>query len=173
MAITYYDSSRPDDPDARFMERALALACRAAEQGEVPVGAVIACGGELVASAYNQRETLQDPTAHAELIAITQAASAIGSWRLEKCTLYVTLEPCAMCAGAIILSRLPRLVYGADDPKAGACGSALDVLGCQKLNHRVDIRKGVMAEECGGILTDFFRARRQAAKNGEPLPDFS
>lgn len=148
------------DVDAMRMRLALNQAREAAEGGDVPVGALIYHEGELVAKAHNQREELQDPTAHAEVLAITQAANALGSWRLEDCEMYVTLEPCAMCAGAIILARLPRLVYGAADPKAGACGSALDVLGCQKLNHRVNVRSGVLAEECGAILTSFFRARR-------------
>ena len=148
------------DVDAMRMRLALNQAREAAEGGDVPVGALIYHEGELVAKAHNQREELQDPTAHAEILAITQAANALGSWRLEDCEMYVTLEPCAMCAGAIILARLPRLVYGATDPKAGACGSALDVLGCQKLNHRVNVRNGVLAEECGAILTSFFRARR-------------
>lgn len=148
------------DVDAMRMRLALNQAREAAEGGDVPVGALIYHDGELIAKAHNQREELQDPTAHAEVLAITQAANALGSWRLEDCEMYVTLEPCAMCAGAIILARLPRLVYGAADPKAGACGSALDVLGCQKLNHRVNVRSGVLAEECGAILTSFFRARR-------------
>ena len=148
------------DLDAMRMRLALNQAREAAEAGDVPVGALIYRNGELIAKAHNQREELQDPTAHAEIIAITQAANALGSWRLEDCEMYVTLEPCAMCAGAVILARLPRLVYGAADPKAGACGSALDVLGCRKLNHRVNVRTGVLAEECGEILTRFFRARR-------------
>ncbi|MBN2711176.1 MAG: tRNA adenosine(34) deaminase TadA [Planctomycetes bacterium] len=142
----------------------MAMAFKAAEeaysQDEVPVGAVIFAGDELVAKAWNQRETLQDPTAHAEILAITQAASALETWRLEGCTMYVTLEPCAMCAGALVLARLDRVVYGADDPKAGACGSVIDVLGCEKLNHHVELTKGVMADECGAILTDFFRKKR-------------
>lgn len=155
------------DIDAMRMRLAINQAREAAEAGEVPVGALIYHNGELVAKAYNQRETLQDPTAHAEILAITQAANALNSWRLEDCEMYVTLEPCSMCAGAIILARLPRLVYGASDPKAGACGSALDVLGCKKLNHRVNVRTGVLEEECGEILKEFFRRRR---KEIEPRP---
>lgn len=155
------------DIDAMRMRLAINQAREAAEAGEVPVGALIYHNGELVAKAHNQRETLQDPTAHAEILAITQAANALASWRLEDCEMYVTLEPCSMCAGAIILARLPRLVYGASDPKAGACGSALDVLGCKKLNHRVNVRTGVLEEECGEILKEFFRRRRQGI---EPRP---
>ena len=154
------------DVDAMRMRLALGQAREAAEAGDVPVGAVIYHDGELIAKARNQREELQDPTAHAEIVAITQAANALGSWRLEDCEMYVTLEPCAMCAGAIVLARLPRLVYGAADPKAGACGSALDILGCPKLNHRVNVRTGVLAEECGEVLTSFFRARRRGDAGG-------
>ncbi len=154
------------DVDAMRMRLALNQAREAAEGGDVPVGALIYHDGELIAKAHNQREELQDPTAHAEVLAITQAANALGSWRLEDCEMYVTLEPCAMCAGAIILARLPRLVYGAADPKAGACGSALDVLGCPKLNHRVNVRTGGLAEECGEVLTNFFRARRRGGAGG-------
>lgn len=154
------------DVDAMRMRLALNQAREAAEVGDVPVGAVIYHNGELIAKAHNQREELQDPTAHAEVLAITQAANALGSWRLEDCEMYVTLEPCSMCAGAIVLARLPRLVYGAADPKAGACGSALDVLGCPKLNHRVNVRTGVLAEECGEVLTNFFRARRRGGGRG-------
>lgn len=147
--------------DERRMYRALQAAAEAAEEGEVPVGAVIFHGDRLVARAYNQRETLQDPTAHAEILAITQAASALESWRLEGCTMYVTLEPCAMCAGALVLARMDRVVFGAWDPKAGACGSVLDILACEQLNHTVEVTAGVLAEPCGQILTDFFRARRE------------
>ena len=154
------------DVDAMRMRLALGQAREAAEAGDVPVGAVIYHEGKLIAKARNQREELQDPTAHAEIVAITQAANALGSWRLEDCEMYVTLEPCAMCAGAIVLARLPRLVYGATDPKAGACGSALDVLGCPKLNHRVNVRTGVLAEECGEVLKNFFRARRRGGAGG-------
>ncbi|MCC8165427.1 MAG: tRNA adenosine(34) deaminase TadA [Planctomycetes bacterium] len=143
------------------MSQALAAAGDAYEAGEVPVGAVIYHRDRLIARAHNQRETLQDPTAHAEILAITQAASALGSWRLEECTMYVTLEPCSMCAGALVLSRIPRLVFGARDPKAGACGSVLDILACEQLNHTVHVVPGVMADQCGQILTEFFRERRR------------
>jgi tRNA(adenine34) deaminase len=143
------------------MRLALRAAKEAAEAGETPVGAVITnAEGIVIARAGNQRELLQDPTAHAEILAITQAAAALSSWRLENCTLYVTLEPCAMCAGAIIHARLSRVVFGAYDPKAGACGSVLDVTGCRKLNHRPLMTGGVLSEECGQPLRDFFKRRR-------------
>jgi tRNA(adenine34) deaminase len=156
------------EKDERMMRLALAEARRAAEEGEVPVGAVIAdAEGRVIGRSRNQRETLHDPTAHAEMIAITQAAEALGAWRLEGTTLYVTLEPCAMCAGAIVLGRIPRVVFGAPDPKAGACGSVLDVARHPALNHRAEIVGGVLAEEAGGILAGFFRARRGKGK-GRP-----
>jgi tRNA(adenine34) deaminase len=117
--------------------------------------------GRIVGRGFNQRELLQDPTAHAEIIAITSAAAEVGSWRLERCTLYVTLEPCAMCAGAIVLGRIPRLVFGAADPKAGACGSLMNVADDPRLNHRVEIASGVLAEECGAKLRTFFQALRK------------
>jgi tRNA(adenine34) deaminase len=156
--------------DRAMMERALQEARRAAEAGEVPVGAVVALGSEVIGRAHNQREVLQDPTAHAEILAITQAASALGSWRLTGATLYVTLEPCAMCAGAIVLGRIDRLVYGADDPRAGACGSVLDVLACEALNHRVTVERGLLAGPCGEVLRDFFRERRRRAGPSGPTP---
>ncbi len=148
------------DPDRFFMQMALKEAEKAFDADEVPVGAVIVAGGELVGKAHNQRETLQDPTAHAEVLAITQAAAALGSWRLEGCEMYVTLEPCAMCAGALVLARLDRVVFGAWDSKAGACGSVLDVLACERLNHTVEVTAGLMEDECGDILREFFRAKR-------------
>lgn len=148
-----------------WMDRALAEAKEAARSGEVPVGAIVVREGEVIASAHNRRETDQDPTAHAELLALRQAAAAIGSWRLDGCTLYVTLEPCAMCAGAIVLARLPALVYGAPDPKAGAVGSLFDVARDPRLNHQVTVTGGVMADDCGSVLTVFFRARRAKARS--------
>ncbi len=154
-------AAMPFSQDEHRMAQALSAAQDAQDAGEVPVGAVIYHGDDMIARAFNQRETLQDPTAHAEILAITQAAATLRSWRLEDCTMYVTLEPCAMCAGALVLSRIPRLVYGAADPKAGACGSVLDVLGCERLNHTVHVESGVLAEACGGILSEFFRERRQ------------
>jgi tRNA(adenine34) deaminase len=143
------------------MRAALREAAAAFQEDEVPVGAVIVHQGRLIAKAHNQRETLEDPTAHAEMIAITQAAASLGSWRLDDCTLYVTLEPCPMCAGAIVLARLPRLVYGATDPKAGACESLYQIPTDPRLNHRVDVVGGILADECGGILTEFFRGKRE------------
>lgn len=151
----------PQPEDLAWMRLALAEARAAGAEGEVPVGAVIVCRDRVVAAAHNQRETLRDPTAHAEMIAITQAAESLGAWRLEGCTLYVTLEPCPMCAGAIVQARVPRVVYGASDPKAGAVESLYTLLGDERLNHRCEVTPGVLAAECGAILTDFFRARRR------------
>ena len=153
-----------EHPDAHFIREALRDARRAAAEGEVPVGALVVKDGEVIARGYNQRELLKDPTAHAEMLAITSAAAELESWRLLDCTLYVTLEPCAMCAGAIVLARIPRVVYGAPDPKAGAGGSVMDLLQHPKLNHRADVTGGVLAAECGAILVDFFASRRKAAK---------
>ncbi len=150
--------------DQLLMRRAFQLAQQALEEDEVPVGAVIAMGTKVVGAGWNQRESLNDPTAHAEMIAITQAAATLSSWRLENCTLYVTLEPCPMCAGAIVQSRLPRVVYGATDPKAGAVDSLYRLLDDPRLNHRSDVTGGVMAEECGALLTHFFRQKRQQGK---------
>lgn len=147
-----------------FMRIALQEAEIAREEGEVPVGAVIVHGERLVASAHNQRERLHDPTAHAEMIAITQAAEALSSWRLEGCTLYVTLEPCPMCAGAILQARMPLLVYGARDPKAGAVHSLYRLLEDSRLNHSTQAVSDVMAEPCGMILTEFFREQRKLGK---------
>lgn len=142
------------------MQLALAEARAAAAEDETPVGAVIVHDGTIIAAAHNQREQLHDPTAHAEMIAITQAAEALASWRLTGCTLYVTLEPCPMCAGAIVQARVPRVVYGAADPKAGAAGSLFSLLDDARLNHRCDVTPGVLAEPCGDILREFFRAKR-------------
>ena len=128
--------------------------------GEVPVGALVVLEGRIISQAYNLRETLHDPTAHAERLALTLAGRALGSWRLDRCTLYVTLEPCPMCAGAIGLSRIERLVYGAADRKAGACRSLYRLVDDPRLNHRVRLTEGVFAEDCGGLLTDFFQERR-------------
>ena len=151
----------PQPEDLDYMRLALAEAQAAAAAGEVPVGAIIVCNDRVIAAAHNQRETLRDPTAHAEMIAITQAAESLGAWRLEGCTLYVTLEPCPMCAGAIVQSRVPRVVYGAIDPKAGAVESLYQLLADERLNHRPDVTGSVLAEPCGEILTSFFRARRR------------
>lgn len=142
------------------MERALEQARAAAALGEVPVGAVVVCDGELVAEGHNLTHTEQDPTAHAEMVAIRRAARALGSWRLLGCTLFATLEPCSMCAGAVVLSRLPRLVFAAPDPKAGMCGSLADLVRDPRLNHRVELCGGVCQVESAALLRDFFRARR-------------
>jgi len=144
------------------MRRALAEAEAAAARGEVPVGAVVVgAGGELLAADHNRREEDQDPSAHAELLAIRSAAKQAGSWRLEGATLYVTLEPCAMCAGAIVLARIRRLVFGASDPKAGFCGSLGDLVRDRRLNHRVEVVAGVLADEGGGLLREFFARLRK------------
>ena len=150
----------PDPEDERFMRRAIAEAERALGHDDVPIGAVVVHGGEVVGAGHNERELRQDPTAHAEIIALRAAADALGSWRVLDSTLYVTLEPCAMCAGAIVLARVPRVVYGCADPKAGAAGSVLDVLSEARLNHRPEVTSGVLARECATLLTDFFAARR-------------
>jgi tRNA(adenine34) deaminase len=154
--------------DEQGMRAALREAQASAERDEVPVGCVIVHDGLVIGRGFNQVEGLADATAHAEIVAIGAASSALGSWRLSDCTLYVTLEPCAMCAGAIVLARLGRLVYGAADPKAGACGSVLDVIREPRLNHRVDVTTGVLADACGELLREFFAAKRRAgtAKRG-------
>ena len=151
-------------PHQQRMQLALQQARRAMAEQEVPVGAVIFRGDRLLAAAHNQREQLHDPTAHAEMIAITQAAQALGDWRLEDCTLYVTLEPCPMCAGAILQARIPVVVYGAADPKAGAVESLYHLLQDARLNHRCQVVSGVLAQECGQLLTEFFRQQRRLGK---------
>ena len=149
------------DRDDHHMSEALLLAKRAAEEGEVPVGCVIIHEDSIIGRGWNQRELLQDPTAHAEILAITQAAASLNSWRLENTILYVTLEPCSMCAGAIIQARIPRIVYGAEDPKAGAAGSVVDIF-CEGLfNHDVEVIGGVLAEESSNLLSGFFRDLRR------------
>lgn len=157
--------------DARhpFHREHMAMALDAAEaavlEDEVPVGCVIVSLRDgVIARAHNQRETLKDPTAHAEMIAITQAAQALGSWRLENCVLYVTLEPCPMCAGAIVLGRIPMIVYGTTDPKAGACDTLYQITSDPRLNHRCQIVRGVLADQCSSILTNFFTAKRRKAQ---------
>jgi tRNA(adenine34) deaminase len=146
--------------DDYFMRMALREAERASEHDDVPIGAVLVRDGELLAAGHNERELRQDPTAHAEVIALREAARLGGSWRVLDAVLYVTLEPCAMCAGAIVLARVPRVVYGASDPKAGACGSVLDVLAEPRLNHRPVLAGGLLAAECGELLSGFFASRR-------------
>jgi len=152
------------DLDQLWMRRAIRQAQAAAEADEVPVGAVIVRDGQLLAQAYNGREQLRDPTAHAEMLAITQAAAAIEDWRLERCTLYVTLEPCPMCAGAILLARIPRVVFGASDAKAGAVVSLYELLTDRRLNHRCEVVGGVLGPECGHLLTGFFASKRALGK---------
>jgi tRNA(adenine34) deaminase len=146
--------------DERLMRLALAEARRCLDHDDVPIGAVVSRDGEVLAAAGNEREVANDPTAHAEILALRTAASAVGSWHLEGCTLIVTLEPCAMCAGAVVLSRLDRVVFGATDPKAGFAGSLGNLLQDPRLNHAVTLTEGVLAEECGDLLRTFFRDRR-------------
>lgn len=150
-----------EELDQRFMTEALKIAAETVDSEDVPVGAIVVHNQRIIARGWNQREKLQDPTAHAEMIALTSAASHVGSWRLDDCTLYVTLEPCSMCAGALVLARLPRLVFGAYDSKAGACGSLFDIAQDARLNHRVATTGGVLAGPCAEILREFFRRRRQ------------
>ena len=158
------DSNDLTDERALSDQRLMALAIERAREAEahcdVPIGAVVARDGEPLAAAGNERELRRDPTAHAELLAIRAAAEALGGWRLPGTTLYITLEPCAMCAGAIVLARIPEIVFGARDPKAGAAGSVLDILAEPALIHRPEFRGGVMERECAGLLQDFFAARR-------------
>ena len=149
-----------DKEDRRFMQAAIDAAEIAEENGDVPIGAVIVCENRIIARAYNQREQLSDPTAHAEIIALTQAAASFENWRLHGCTIYVTLEPCPMCAGALVLARLDRLVFGCEDPKTGACGSLYNIVEDKRLNHRLNVTSGVLAEECSEQLQKFFRQRR-------------
>jgi tRNA(adenine34) deaminase len=143
-----------------FMRLALREAARAPEHDDVPIGAVVVHGGEVIGSGHNERELRTDPTAHAEMIALREAARALGSWRVLDAVMYVTLEPCAMCAGAIVLARLPRVVFGATDPKAGAAGSVLDVLDEPRLNHRPQVERGLLAEDCADLLRAFFASKR-------------
>jgi len=153
------------DDNERYMQYALREAERALDVGEVPVGCVIVHDGAVIGKAHNQRETLQDPTAHAEILAITQAAAHYKSWRLEDARLYVTLEPCPMCAGAIILARVAEVYFGAYDPKAGACGSLLNLLEDARFNHQPAVHPGFLVDECGALLSSFFQGIR---KHGRP-----
>jgi tRNA(adenine34) deaminase len=146
--------------DEFFMKQALLEAERAFEEDEVPVGAVVVHENHVIGRAHNQRECLKDPTAHAEILALTQAAAALNSWRLAGATVYVTLEPCPMCAGALVNARIQRLVYGADDAKAGACGTLWNLVQSEKLNHRMEVARGLMAEESRRLLQEFFRRKR-------------
>ena len=150
--------------DKYFMNRALKEARKALEIGEVPIGAVIVKDEEIIASGYNKREILKNPLAHAEIIAIDKASEKLDSWRLLDCTMYVTIEPCIMCAGAIVNSRVERLVIGSMDHKMGACGSIVDLVRNEKFNHRVDLTKGVLEDQCSKIMKDFFKKLRQRKK---------
>ncbi len=152
--------------DAAFMREALELARQAAREGEAPIGCVVVCDGVVVGRGYNRRELDRSALAHAEILAINEANRTLGGWRLWQCTLYVTLEPCPMCAGAIINARIPRVVYGAPDPKAGSCGSVTDLFALP-YNHRPAVTGGVLETECGGVLRDFFRALRRKKNTGE------
>ncbi|SDK23862.1 tRNA adenosine(34) deaminase TadA [Sediminibacillus albus] len=153
--------------DRKYMELAIAEAKKAEQLGEVPIGAVIVFQDRVIASSFNLRESLQTTASHAELIAIDKANEVVGSWRLEDCTLYVTLEPCPMCAGAIIQSRISRVVFGAYDPKAGCAGTLMNLLEDSRFNHRAEVCGGVMEEACGQLLTNFFRSLRQKKKSKE------
>jgi tRNA(adenine34) deaminase len=146
--------------DELFMRLALREAERALEHDDVPVGAVVVCGGEVIGAGHNERELRQDPTAHAEVLALREAARHLDTWRILDSVLYVTLEPCAMCAGAIVLGRVGRVVYGTADPKAGAAGSVMDVLGEPRFNHRPEVEGGLLRQECAALLVDFFASRR-------------
>lgn len=153
-------SERSFPREEYYMRLALREAERALEHDDVPIGAVLVQDGEVLSAAHNERELREDPTAHAEILAVRRAAAALGTWRLLDTVLYVTLEPCAMCAGALVLARVPRVLYGASDPKAGAAGSVLDVLGEPRLNHRPEVCGGLLADECALLLREFFAARR-------------
>ena len=150
----------PRQEDERWMRAALEEARAAARHGDVPIGAVVVHADRVIGAGHNEREHREDPTAHAEILALREAAAALGSWRVLDATLYVTLEPCAMCAGAIVLARVPRVVWGAPDPKAGAAGSVLDVLGEPRLNHRPATVAGVLEDDCAALLRAFFAERR-------------
>lgn len=146
--------------DEIYMSEALKEARRAFDEDEVPVGAVVVHGQKVIARGYNQIERLRDPTAHAEMLALTSAANFLGAKWLSNCSLYVTIEPCSMCAGALVLARVEKVFFGARDPKTGACGSVFDIAAGKKLNHRIKVRGGIMEKECGGMLTEFFRKKR-------------
>ena len=161
------------ETDTEYMQHALALAHQAALKGEVPVGAIIVKDGEIIGRGSNAPIGLHDPTAHAEINAMREAAQYLGNYRLVDCTLYVTLEPCAMCSGAMQHARIEKLVYGASDPKTGACGSVINLMAEPKLNHHTEVVGGILAEECGALLTAFFKQRRLMLKQGKLLsPSF-
>ena len=151
--------------DQRYMRMAIDQAMIAEEDGDVPIGCVVVYKNRVIGKGYNQREKLQDPTAHAEMIALTAASEFIGSWRLHDCTMYVTLEPCSMCAGALVLARIDKLVYGCDDPKTGAVKSLYNIVQDDRLNHHIEVSSGVLAEECSKMLSDFFAGRREKKRD--------
>ncbi|MFH1614808.1 MAG: tRNA adenosine(34) deaminase TadA [Planctomycetota bacterium] len=151
--------------DERYMRLAIGQAAIAEENGDVPIGAVIIYEANIIGKAYNQREQLNDPTAHAEMIALTQAAEYLGSWRLHGCTIYVTLEPCPMCAGAMVLARIDRLVYGCDDPKTGACKSLYNIVQDPRLNHHINVASGILEDDCASLLSSFFHRKRNRQKD--------
>ena len=153
-----------EEMDTIYMKEALVEAQKAFELDETPIGAVMVLGGEIIGRGHNRRNTDKNPLAHAEIFTINEAANRVGDWRLEDCTLYVTLEPCPMCAGAIVQSRIPRLVFGAKSPKAGFAGSVINVLQLDTLNHKVDIREGILEDECSLILKEYFRNMREIKK---------
>lgn len=153
--------------DEYYMKEALKAAQDAYDAGEVPIGAVIVHNGEIIGRGFNKRNTEDNPLCHAEIIAINEAAHFMGDWRIEECTMYVTVEPCPMCAGAIVQARIPRVVYGAKNPKAGCAGSVLDVLNEPKLNHQVDVTEGVLKEECAAMMKEFFKRFRKKEKKEE------
>jgi tRNA(adenine34) deaminase len=161
------DSIINADPDERYMQAAIRQAILAEENGDVPIGCVIVYQNRIIAKGYNQREQLNDPTAHAEMLALTGAAEYIGNWRLHGCTMYVTLEPCTMCAGAMVLARMDRLVYGCADPKTGACQSLYNIVQDERLNHQLEVKAGVLNSECSELLSLFFQKRRQENKEQE------
>lgn len=163
MASGIFKPQEQDALDQAMMREALREATHAWQAHEVPVGAVVVRDGAVIARGHNLRETLRDPTAHAEMIAITAAAEGLADWRLQECDLYVTLEPCPMCAGALVNARIRRVVFGAYDPKAGACSTLYTITSDQRLNHRAEVKGGVMAQECGDLLRQFFRERREEA----------
>jgi tRNA(adenine34) deaminase len=153
--------------DDKYMKLAIAQAQIAEENGDVPIGAIIVYENQIIGKACNQREQLQDPTAHAEIIALTQAAAFLESWRLHGCTMYVTLEPCPMCAGALVLARIDRLVYGCDDPKTGAVKSLYNIVTDERLNHTINVTCGVLVEECSQLLQNFFKQRRSNSPSAQ------
>lgn len=159
------DTPSQETLDQRCMRLAIDQASIAEENGDVPIGAIIIHENRIIAKAYNQRQQLNDPTAHAEIIALTQAAEAVGSWRLHGCTIYVTLEPCPMCAGALVLARIDRLVFGTEGPKTGACGSLYNIVQDSRLNHQIQITSGILMEDCKSQLQAFFQRRRQENRN--------